>query len=209
MEYISTPPPRPSARTAFGQPVNEPPVNERPVIKTRMRWDTVLTVIAAAAVGFAVGVAVAVPLILAATPAAGAVNEDPYGGAPVCTDVIADAGGVCHGEPVNEDVPVAEVAPPVAVPPATLPACATEDSDNCYWDGGANGEGRSFVTLDGTTYYQDVPVEEFGSQLRTVTLNGQTVPYVDGLPEGILYCTLPLKVGIDVDDNGNEWAGCM
>ena len=27
------------------------------------------------------------------------VSRDPYGGVPACTDQIADAGGVCHGEP--------------------------------------------------------------------------------------------------------------
>lgn len=31
------------------------------------------------------------------------------------------------------------------------PACATEDSDNCYWDAErhGNGEGLSFVSIDG------------------------------------------------------------
>ena len=38
-----------------------------------------------------------------------------------------------------------------------LPACPTEDSDNCYWDGGlyGNGEGRSFYVLDGEVTYLD------------------------------------------------------
>lgn len=37
----------------------------------------------------------------------------------------------------------------------TLIPCPTEDSDNCYWDADiqGNGEGTSFVTLDGVTYY--------------------------------------------------------
>lgn len=32
-----------------------------------------------------------------------------------------------------------------------LPACATEDSDDCYWDSGAmgNGVGESFAMIDG------------------------------------------------------------
>lgn len=40
--------------------------------------------------------------------------------------------------------------------PAYTP-CATEDSTNCYWDAdlAGNGEGRSFVDIDGTAYYQD------------------------------------------------------
>jgi hypothetical protein len=56
---------------------------------------------------------------------------------PVCTDLIADAGGSCQGEP--------------------LPPCPTEDADDCYWDAPTmgNGSGRSFITVDGTTTYTD------------------------------------------------------
>ena len=57
---------------------------------------------------------------------------------PVCTDAIADAGGVCKGEP--------------------LPPCPVEDADNCYWDATTmgNGLGRSFITVNGvTTYVED------------------------------------------------------
>jgi len=54
---------------------------------------------------------------------------------PRCTDAIADAGGTCHGEP--------------------LPACPTEDSDDCYWDAATmgNGSGRSFVVEHGIVSY--------------------------------------------------------
>lgn len=41
-----------------------------------------------------------------------------------------------------------------------LPPCATEDSTNCYWDADTmgNGEGLSFIDIDGTVYYEgDVP----------------------------------------------------
>lgn len=34
-----------------------------------------------------------------------------------------------------------------------LPVCVTEDSANCYWDGGENGQGWRFVDVDGSTYY--------------------------------------------------------
>lgn len=39
----------------------------------------------------------------------------------------------------------------------TLTPCVTEDSDNCYWDAvlNGNGEGTSFVTIDGVTYYPE------------------------------------------------------
>lgn len=35
------------------------------------------------------------------------------------------------------------------------PPCATEDSPNCVWVASAqgNGEGSSFVDIDGTAYY--------------------------------------------------------
>jgi hypothetical protein len=64
---------------------------------------------------------------------------DEHGGLPRCTDAIADAGGTCWGEP--------------------LPPCPTEDSDNCYWDALAmgNGRGDSFVVEGGVvTYTEDV-----------------------------------------------------
>lgn len=200
----------------------------------KIRWDriggglAIGALSAAALVGaYEWGISQAPAVVVNENSTGRVVNEDPWNGVPPCTDEIADAGGICHGEPVGiptpaptvyVEVPV-EVPVPgptvTAVPPAPavvvnedLPPCATEDSDNCYWDGGANGDGRSFVTLHGVTYYQDVPVEDFGSELRTVTLNGETVRYVDGL-DAILYCELPLEVGIDEDDNGNQWAGCM
>lgn len=62
---------------------------------------------------------------------------DLHGDAPRCTDLIADAGGVCWGEP--------------------LPPCAMEDSDNCYWDAATmgNGIGRSFIVVDDVVTYTD------------------------------------------------------
>lgn len=38
---------------------------------------------------------------------------------------------------------------------ANVPLCRTEDSTNCRWDAQlqGNGEGRSFVNIDGVTYY--------------------------------------------------------
>ncbi len=35
--------------------------------------------------------------------------------------------------------------------------CATEDSDNCYWDGGANGKGTPFVAHQGKVHYVQQP----------------------------------------------------
>lgn len=38
-----------------------------------------------------------------------------------------------------------------------LPACEYEDSRNCIWDAGTagNGEGVSFVDIDGVVYYRE------------------------------------------------------
>ncbi len=46
-------------------------------------------------------------------------------------------------------------APAPEYPIYTLPPCATEDSDNCYWNAATmgNGTGTSFINLDGVTYY--------------------------------------------------------
>lgn len=33
--------------------------------------------------------------------------------------------------------------------------CPTEDSENCFWTGGQNGTGRSFVRIVESTYYLD------------------------------------------------------
>jgi len=93
-------------------------------VRIRIRWDRIAA-------------AIALGIVLAALAwwwlsIATEVNEDPYAGVPRCTDAIADAGGICHGEP--------------------LPPCPTEDSHDCYWDARTmgNGEGRSFIDEGGS-----------------------------------------------------------
>lgn len=138
---------------------------------------------------------------------------DEWNGVPECTDAIADAGGICHGEPITvvttdyaapapsaEDTPETWVAgtpatqvfedgswlaadgtqgctpgaacdqlPPVPAGEPTTPnggyfptlelrPCQVEDDDNCYWDAArmGNGQGTSFITVDGITYYPEV-----------------------------------------------------
>jgi hypothetical protein len=68
---------------------------------------------------------------------AGGLSLAVHADAPRCTDSIADAGGICHGEP--------------------LPPCPTEDSDDCYWDAATmgNGSGRSFMVESGVVTYLD------------------------------------------------------
>lgn len=43
------------------------------------------------------------------------------------------------------------------LPTLTLPPCPVEDADDCYWDAArmGNGQGTSFVTIDGVTYYPE------------------------------------------------------
>lgn len=53
--------------------------------------------------------------------------------------------------------PPSVVTPPTdggSIAPSSLAAaldtpCPTEDSDNCYWLGGSNGTGSSFITVEG------------------------------------------------------------
>lgn len=47
-----------------------------------------------------------------------------------------------------------------------LPACATEDSDNCYWDAAqhGNGAGVPFIVIDGEYYYPEVSETDASTQ---------------------------------------------
>lgn len=61
--------------------------------------------------------------------------------------------------PPTEPAPI-EAAPvtPATLPTYTLPPCATEDSDNCYWDAArmGNGTGTSFISLNGVLYFPEM-----------------------------------------------------
>jgi hypothetical protein len=104
-------------------------------MRIKIKWDRVIGM---GVFSLMVGAMLYVGLMQATEP-------EPHEPAPVvthtpvprCTDAIADAGGICKGEP--------------------LPPCPTEDSDNCYWDAGTrgNGDGESFVTEYGITTYGD------------------------------------------------------
>jgi hypothetical protein len=116
------------------------PANGRPRKRTlfRINWAAIVTVIVALVVGIVIGMGIQFQVTLAA---------DPYHGAPVCTDAIADAGGICHGEPISA---VETVSPGILIVP-----CAQEDSHDCFWDAATmgNGQGTSFVNLAGIYYY--------------------------------------------------------
>lgn len=66
--------------------------------RLRLRYGAVFASMFAMLVGFLIGVLVGVSLVMGAT-ADSSSKIDPWNGVPVCTDAIADAGGVCHGEP--------------------------------------------------------------------------------------------------------------
>lgn len=61
-------------------------------------------------------------------------------------------------EPTPTPEPSTGIGDP-AFPDVTLTPCATEDSSDCYWNAATmgNGEGRSFVNLNGTRYVADGP----------------------------------------------------
>lgn len=84
--------------------------------------------IIAAVVGIAIGTAACATIALANTPHH---DDDTF----VSGVVLLDNGAV--------------------VDTATMPACASEDATDCYWDAASagNGEGRSFVDVDGTAFY--------------------------------------------------------
>ena len=66
--------------------------------------------------------------------------------------------------PAPTVAPASDSAAAIAVPADVLakagltdgvPPCATEDSDDCYWDAPTmgNGHGRSFVVIDGHYFF--------------------------------------------------------
>lgn len=58
---------------------------------------------------------------------------------------------------------VAVVSSLMLQPPVPdLPPCPTEDSSNCYWDATVQGDGNgmSFIDIDGTAYYTDGTILE-------------------------------------------------
>ena len=64
-----------------------------------------------------------------------------------------------------------------------LPACATEDSTDCYWDATTqgNGTGTSFIDIDGVQHTVTVPE---GSYILSA------VAFTDGTP-GVAYQAYP------------------
>jgi len=126
-------------------------------------------------------------------PVAQSESSDPWGGVPWCTDQIADAGGVCHGEPTAEPNGLAETPTPVptasSVPvpvvvavSAVDPAEPVEEVNEDPW---LTGE-------DGTRYFED------GSWLAADGTQGCT----DGMPCSQLP---PVPAGTPTTPNGGYW----
>lgn len=61
-----------------------------------------------------------------------------------------------------------------------IPACQTEDSDNCRWDAEVqgNGEGRSFTVTDGTVTYDDEAPADSAAPVPSVPGAPAAVPAV-------------------------------
>jgi hypothetical protein len=89
------------------------------------------SVVLALAIGMALGTGLSI---------SGAVPQSEPSFLPPCVDLVADNHGMCEG------------------PLLDLPACVTEDSDNCVWDARVmgNGRGESFVAYEGAVYYVEV-----------------------------------------------------
>jgi len=70
-----------------------------------------------------------------------------------------------------------------------LPACATEDSTNCYWDATqqGNGYGNSFVDIDGTIHYLDVPDNYYilDAVISPASPTGYAVAYQEMTPTAV------------------------
>lgn len=120
-------------------------------MKIKIKWDRVVGM---GILCLMVAVMVWIGLMQATEP-----HAAPSPNVPVCTDRIADAGGICIGDPITEpDAVVTLDDDGIHLShPGTLPPCVTEDSDDCYWDGDTRGNrsGLSFYTIDGTTTYED------------------------------------------------------
>lgn len=200
-----------------------------PALRYRVRWDRIAGGIAVGAVAVALGVAAwhAIP------------DTDPHtvpdttGGIGMCAAAYSnDCAAYYAGDavPASDATPAAPASDPTPAP--VLPPCEHEDSTNCYWDAGerGNGEGVSFVDVDGTAYYPDDTVtEDEASEVRTddttVTepIVNEPAPLAgngtlddgevaDGPvaehDEAILVCGTGASVAIDTDIHGNAWAYC-
>lgn len=110
---------------------------ERPEVRTRIvvRGDTVVTVLVALVLGICLGVWIATAVLAVTVRNSGHDASSP-GGA----------------------VSPASIAEAMATP------CATEDSDDCVWlaDRMGNGEGDSFVTVEGHVFALTAAVRKSG-----------------------------------------------
>jgi len=131
----STPPPRPS-QLRDRPPVPQPTPRREVSITVRLNRTLMLGIL----LGMLIMGMIAWAFIQVTDDTARIADRVATGysqsGVPRCTDAIADAGGICYGEP--------------------LPPCPTEDSVGCYWDAQTmgNGTGRSYtVEPNGTVSY--------------------------------------------------------
>lgn len=181
-----------------------------PATRMRVHWGRI-------AGATAVGIAGAAIIVAAwsAIPAQGADHgPDTTGGIGLCATAYSND---CAGDylPASDTEPAPTPAPSQD---GTLPPCESEDSRDCYWDAGerGNGEGVSFVDIDGTAYYPAATDDEV-SQGGTGEVVNEDEELADGeiasgpvteYDERTLICGTEAGVAIDTDIHGNVWAYC-
>jgi len=125
---------------------------------------------AEAAVGIPTATPTPDPTLTPAPDPLPTVNEDPWLVADDGTRHFEDGSwlepdgtqGCTDGMPCSQlpPVPVGEPTTPTGgyFPTLSLRPCLVEDDDDCYWDAArmGNGQGTSFMRLDGVTYYPEV-----------------------------------------------------
>lgn len=117
---------------------------------------------------------------------------------------------------------VAASQPPTDEPiQPTLVPCATEDSDNCYWDADTSGnqQGTDSVVITPTPeptaepsiepepMPTEIPMELPEAAGRPADFEQAQGP-VSQYDEGVLFCGTDAMPAIDQDPYGNWWAYC-
>lgn len=98
----------------------------------------------------------------------------------------------------------------------TLPPCATEDSDNCYWDADTmgNGLGHDSIVIELPPVPRTPAATPSMAPVTPVEVPTELpLPPVDpgarqGYDEGTLNCGVNAGVAVDQDEHGNWWAYC-
>lgn len=118
-----------------------------PATRMRIHWGRIAGASAVAVAGAGLIVAA-----WAQIPTADATPTDTSGGIGMCADAYSAS---CAGQDHESGRVIERAASEVRT--ITLTPCEYEDSRNCYWDAdvAGNGEGVSFIDVDGVAYYPE------------------------------------------------------